>query len=116
MQGGKIMSSKLIELQDGVFVEVEDPTEVDQQLNGNFADKVNTNIDKIKPILISVAKPISATWKEINKTMFVEQAEVELGLSFDMEGNLYITKASIAANLTVRLVLKPLNNQASGTP
>jgi Trypsin-co-occurring domain 1 len=110
------MSSKLIQLQDEVFVEVEVPAVEGQQLSGSFADKVNANIDKIKPILISVVKPISATWNEINQTMFVEQAEVELGLSFDMEGNLYITKAAIAANLAVRLVLKPLNNQASGTP
>lgn len=110
------MSSKLIQLEDGVFVEVDVPIVEDRQLSGSFADKVNANIDKIKPILTSVAKPILATWNEINQEMLVDQAEVELGLSFDMEGNLYITKAAIAANLNIKLVLKPLNNQTSGTP
>lgn len=116
MQGGKVMSSKLIQLQDDVFVEVEVPQVHSQLLSGSFADKVNANIDKIKPILTSVTKPILATWNAINQDMLVDQAEVELGLSFDIEGNLYITKASAAANITIRLVLKPLNNQTSETP
>jgi|SRR6266568_4013369 len=116
MQGGKVMSSQLIQLQDGVFVEVEIPEAQSRQLAGSFADKVNANIDKIKPILTSVAQPILETWNEINQDMLVEQAEVELGLSFDIEGNVYITKASVAANITIKLVLKPLNNQTSGTP
>ncbi|HYT02949.1 MAG TPA: CU044_2847 family protein, partial [Candidatus Acidoferrum sp.] len=98
------------------FVEVEIPEAQSRQLAGSFADKVNANIDKIKPILTSVAQPILETWNEINQDMLVEQAEVELGLSFDIEGNVYITKASVAANITIKLVLKPLNNQTSGTP
>ncbi len=110
------MSSQLIQLQDGVFVEVEVPAARSRQLSGSFADKVNANIDKIKPILTNVTQPILATWKEINQDMLVEQAEVELGLSFDIEGNLYITKATVAANITIKLVLKPLNIQKSGTP
>jgi hypothetical protein len=110
------MSSQLIQLQDGVFVEVEAPEAPSRLLSGSFADKVNANIDKIKPILTSVAKPILATWNEINQDMLVEQAEVELGLRFDIEGNVYITKASAEGNITIKLVLKPLNNQTSGTP
>ncbi len=110
------MSSQLIQLQDGVFVEVEAPGAQSRQLAGSFADRVNANIDKIKPILTSVAKPILATWNEINQDMLVEQAEIELGLSFDIEGNLYITKSKVTANLTITLVLKPMNNQTSGTP
>ena len=110
------MSTKLIQLQDGVFVEVEVPATQARQLSGSFADKVNANIDKIKPILTSVARPILATWNEINQNVLVEQAEVELGLSFEGEGNLYITKSKVAANITIKLVLKPMNNQTSGTP
>ena len=110
------MSSRLIQLQDGVFVEVEVPAAQPQLLAGSIADKVNANIDKIKPILISIAQPILATWNEINQDMLLEQAEVELGLSFDIEGNVYITKAKVSGNMTIKLVLKPVNNQTSGTP
>ncbi len=115
------MPSKLIKLEDGVFVEVEVPEKQSRQLSGKFADKVKANIDKIKPVLTSVVQPILETWDEVNQKMNVEQAEAELGLSFDLEGNLYITKVSAAANLTIRLVLKPKetqtkDTQTSGTP
>lgn len=110
------MSTKLIQLQDGVFVEVEVPAAQARQLSGSFADKVNANIDKIKPILTSVVRPILATWNEINQDMLVEQAEVELGLSFGGEGNLYITKSTVSANITVKFVLKPMNNQTNVVP
>jgi hypothetical protein len=39
--------------------------------------------------------------------MNIEQAEIELGLSFEGEGNLYVTKSKLGANLTVKLVLTP---------
>lgn len=39
--------------------------------------------------------------------MNIEQAEIELGLSFEGEGNLYITKSKAGASLTVKLTLKP---------
>jgi hypothetical protein len=110
------MSTKLIQLQEDVYVEVEVPEAQAQQLSGSFADKVNASIDKIKPILTSVARPILATWNEINRDMLVEQAEIELGLGFEAEGNLYITRSMVAANLVVKLVVKPMNNQTSTTP
>ena len=42
--------------------------------------------------------------------MNIEQAEIQLGLSFEAEGNLYITKAKGNANLTIKLTLKPKSN------
>lgn len=39
--------------------------------------------------------------------MSIEQAEVELGLSFEGEGNLFVTKSTLGANLKIKLILKP---------
>jgi hypothetical protein len=101
------MATKLIELEDGTLVEVEVPPEQAQQISGGFADRVNETFDKVRPILVNTCRPIAAAWKEISKEMEIEQAEVQLGLSFEGEGNLYITKSKAGANLTVKLVLKP---------
>ncbi|MEH2424265.1 MAG: CU044_2847 family protein [Nostoc sp.] len=101
------MSTKLIRLDDGTLVEVEVPEEQARQISGGFADKVDATFDKIKPILVKTCKPIAAAWKEINQEMNIEQAEVQIGLSFEGEGNLYITKSKASANLTIKLVLKP---------
>jgi hypothetical protein len=101
------MSNKLIQLENDVLVEVEVPSDQAQQISGRFADRVNTTFEKIQPILIKLCRPITSAWKEINKDLQIEQAEVELGLSFEGEGNLYVTKSKAGANLTVKLVLKP---------
>ncbi len=100
------MATKLIQLEDGTLVEVEVPQEQAQQIAGGFADKVDATFEKIKPVLIKVCQPIADVWKEINKDMVVEQAEVQIGFSFEGEGNIYITKSKAGANLTVKLVLK----------
>lgn len=101
------MASKLIELDDGTLVEVEVSEDQARKISGGFAEKVNTTLDKVKPVLTNICRPIIETWKEINKEMHIEQAEVELGLSFEGEGNLYVTRSKLGANLTVKLVLKP---------
>ncbi|MGB3513240.1 MAG: CU044_2847 family protein [Microcoleaceae cyanobacterium] len=71
------------------------------------ATPVKSTFPEVKPMLISISLPIAEVWKEINKEMEIEQAEVEMGFNFEGEGNLYITKAKAGANLTVKLVLKP---------
>lgn len=101
------MATKLIELEDNTLVEVEVEPDQAQPISGGLADKVSATFDKIRPILINTCRPITEAWKELNKEMHIEQAEVQLGLSFEGEGNLYVTKSKAGANLTVKLVLKP---------
>jgi hypothetical protein len=104
------MATKLIELKDGTLVEVEVSPDKAQPISGSLASHVEETFDKIRPILIRTCRPIAAAWKEINQEMYIEQAEIELGFSFEAEGNLYITKSKAGANLTVKLVLKPSKN------
>ncbi|MBE9258987.1 hypothetical protein IQ228_16975 [Dolichospermum sp. LEGE 00246] len=104
------MATKLIELEDGILVEVEIPEGQARQISGSFADRVNTTFDKIKPILIKTCRPVAEAWKELNQDMEIEQAEIEIGFSFEAEGNIYVTKAKTGTNLKVKLVLKPKHN------
>jgi len=101
------MATKLIELKDGTLVEVEVSEAHAQQISGGFADKVSSSFDKIKPILLNTCRPIADVWKEINKDMQIDQAQIQLGLSFEGEGNLFITKSKAGANISVTLTLKP---------
>ena len=101
------MATKLIQLEDGTLVEIEVSPDQAQQISGGFADKVGATVDKIQPVLVKTCRPIIAAWKEISQEMHIEQAEVELGLSFEGEGNIYVTKSKAGANLVVKLVLKP---------
>ncbi|MDX1474858.1 MAG: CU044_2847 family protein [Reinekea sp.] len=100
------MTTKLVKLDDGTLIEVESlPNEV-QQISSKMAHKVNDTLDKVKPILIQTCKPVIAAWQELSQDMDIEQAEIELGLSFEGEGNIYVTKVKSGANLIVKLTLK----------
>lgn len=101
------MATKLIKLEDGTLVEVEVPEDQAKQISGSAADRVSTTFDKIKPILVKTCQPIAAAWQELNQEMHIEQAEIEIGFSFEGEGNVYVTKAKAGSNLKVKLVLKP---------
>jgi len=100
--------TKLIRLDDGkgILVQVDVSPNQAQQVSGGI-DKVKETVDKITPILTSVCKPLVSAWQELNKEMQVEQTEVELGISFSGEGNIYLAKTTMGANLTVKLTLKP---------
>jgi len=101
------MPTKLIELNDGMLIEVEAKPDYAQEIAGGFAQKVNATLDQVQPMLIKVCRPIMAAWKELNKDMSIESAEVELCFSFEGEGNIYLAKAKSGANLNLKLTLKP---------
>ncbi len=100
------MASKLIRLEDGTLVEVEVPEDEVRQIAGSKAEKVTAAFDEIKPVLLKTCQPIAAALKEVRDEVGLEQVEMELGLSFEVEGNVYITKAKLGANLIVRMTLK----------
>ena len=105
------MAKKLIELEDGILVEVEVLGEQVQEISGGFAEKVEETFDKVHPMLVKSCRPIIKAWQDLNREMTVSSAEVELGLCFSAEGNIYITKSTLGANLKVKLVLSPQNKE-----
>lgn len=101
------MSTKLIQLEDDTLVEVEVPPDQAQPISGGLANRVNASFDKIKPVLLKTCQTLIGSLKEISENVHVESSEIELGLSFEAEGNLYVTKSKGGANLIIKLVLKP---------
>lgn len=100
------MASKLIQLTDGTLIEVETAGDEVQQISGGLAEKVNAAMSKIQPTLLKTCQPIVAAVKSLREDVDIEQVEVEVGLSFDVEGNIYITRANVGANVLVRMTLK----------
>ena len=102
--------TKLIRLEDNALIEVEASVDESRQVaGGSAAERVSSTFDKISPLLKKVCTPIANTWQELNKDVYIDQAEVEIGLSFEGEGNLYITKAKTGANLNIKLVMRQKN-------
>ena len=101
------MATRLIELENGILVEAEFSEDQAEAISANSIKGVKSAFDQVKPILISISRPIAEAWQEINKDMEIEQAEVEVGLNFEGQGNIYIAKGKGGTNLKVKLVLKP---------
>jgi hypothetical protein len=104
------MGSKLIELGDGILVEVTTPAEEIEAIAGGMEKISDASMDKIKPIILAACKPVSEAWRELSSVLHVEEAEISLGLGFEAEGNLFVTKAKGNANLEVKLTLKGSGN------
>ncbi len=100
------MTSKLIKLADGTLVEVEAQGDEVQQIAGGLAEKVDAAMGKIKPVLLKTCQPIVAAVKELREDIDIEKVEIEVGLSFDIEGNIYVAKTNFGANVLVRMALK----------
>jgi hypothetical protein len=101
-----IMASRLIQLSDHTLVEIEVPDTQARQISGGVAEKVDAALDKINPMLLRICRPIAEAWRDLNRDFQIEEANIELGLSFEMEGNVYITKSKAEANLTILLKMK----------
>lgn len=94
------MNTMLVTLKDGVMVEVEEPE--NHQVG---TSKLESTFEKVRPLLLNTCQPIVSVWHELNKEVKIKQAEIELGLSFEAEGNLYITKSKANANLTIKFII-----------
>ncbi len=103
------MTYKLIELQDGTLVQVEaNESGFGQIKQSNSPEQIrNVTIDAIRPLLLRISKPVTDVWRELSEDLQVQQAEIEIGLGFEGEGNIFLAKAKGSANIVIRLQLKP---------
>lgn len=104
------MSNKLIQIDDDFLIEVEVPENEAKPISGKYADKVSFALNKIKPILIKVCTPVVDFLKEVSPEVEVEKTEIQIGFSFESQGNLYVTKVKSNSTLNVKLTLKPRND------
>lgn len=101
------MASKLIKTRDGILVEVVVPEGEAEQIAGGFAKKVDTSIDALQAVITRLCEPVLNTWENLRGKVPLKELEVEFGLSFEGEGNLFLTKSKASANITVKAVIAP---------
>ena len=104
------MSKKLIELENGLLMEVDLPESEIEMISGGENDiiqKVESSMSSIEKMLISSVEPITQAYKALNQDVILDRAEVEIGIGFSAEGNIFIAKGKGSTNLKVKLVLSP---------
>jgi len=100
--------SELIQLQNGLYVEVQAPPE-DQprQISAGQAKRVNAAMDEVRGLLLKAVEPVASVWEEMNRDLHIDSVEIELGLGFEAKGNLFIAQGSGNANVKFKLTVKP---------
>lgn len=99
--------TKIIKLENDLEVEVEINENQAEEISDN--NVVNSSIDKIESLLTKVMKPISNTYKELDKDMSIESAKVTIGVKIGVEGNFILAKSSAGANIQVEITLKSIS-------
>ncbi len=103
------MASKLIELEDGILMEVDVPEQQIQQISGGGLEitQVSRSINAIETILLKACQPVANVLTELNKDMSVNEVEVQVELGLEAEGNFFIAKGKTNTSLTIKLKLTP---------
>jgi hypothetical protein len=106
------MASRYIELKDRVIVEVGSPGEERVEMHSATLERVDSSMKVIGDVVDRIVRPIGDSFRDMQKALNVpievEKAEVEIGLSFSAEGNIFITKAKAEGSLSVKIVFTPL--------
>jgi hypothetical protein len=99
-----------IQLKDGIVIEVLEREGGRQQTAGlGIVDK--TLEDAIARVLPTLVKSVRKTVEEIHghrdTQVKISEAEIELGLSFSIEGSLYVAKATAEGTLKLTVKFNP---------
>jgi hypothetical protein len=97
--------TKIIPLADGLSVEVD--VEDGRQAVSTVGDLATKGWNQIENVLRTVTKPFVNVYNDLSKEATVSEIEIEIGLSFEAEGGIFIVKSRGSANLSVKVKLKP---------
>jgi hypothetical protein len=100
----------LIKFNDGIFVEVQPSKAIRESSNAKFVpiQKGLTNaLDVLPKIVNSVGKSLKDAYNTLDVGLRVANAEVEIGLSFSLEGDLFVASAKAEGTITLKITFDP---------
>lgn len=91
-------------LADGVLVAVDVPDDtVQQTFGGSDARQVKGSLKQISSLLGSIGDNVVAAVDSLPPELSVINLDIAVGLSFEVEGNIYIAKLGGEASLTITM-------------
>jgi hypothetical protein len=105
------MSTKFLELADGVIIEIGGAQDVREEMHTSTAELVDTTMNmvtqKLRKILTPIANSFHSLYDAVDVPVEIESAEVELGVSFSAEGNVFVAKSKAEGTMKVTVTFKP---------
>jgi hypothetical protein len=110
------VGSRYIELHGGVIVEVGSPGEGRQEMHNATLERVESSLEIVGGLIEKIVTPIRKAFIDLKQAadvpIEVASAEVQLGLSFSAEGNVFVTKAKAEGSLNLKIIfqtVKPMS-------
>ena len=102
------MATELIELGDGLLVEVHAAQDRGPRaLSASAAERVEGALDEARELLLKATQPVAEAWDDLNEKLKVDKVEIHLALGFEAQGNLFLVKGTGNANITFKLTVSP---------
>jgi hypothetical protein len=99
--------NKIVKLKDGLEVEIE--LDENQAREISLDNKIESSIEDINCFLSKVIKPISNTYKQLNKEVNISETKVTLGVKIGVEGGFILAKSTAEAHIQVEMVMRESN-------
>jgi hypothetical protein len=113
------MTTKFLELDDDVLVEIAAPAELRDEMHSSTAEHVSTTMEMVAAKIGDIVRPLGDSFTHLYDALdvpvAVDSAEVELGVSFSAEGQVFIAKAKAEGTLKVKVVFKRIQVEAATT-
>jgi hypothetical protein len=102
------MATELIQLRDGLLVEVQsNPEDTPRQIVASAARLTEGAMDQARELLLKAVQPLASVWSELNRDLTMDAIEIELGLGFEASGKLFIAQGTGSANLSFIVKVRP---------
>jgi hypothetical protein len=114
------MATRFLELDDGVIVEIGGPDDAREEMHTSTAERVDTTMEIVGTMLRRILAPIGDAFNGLQQSLAVpielSEAEVEIGLSFSAEGNLFVAKSKAEGTLHVKVSFRPAGDATERKP
>ena len=101
------MSTELIQLKDGLYVEVQSDPNEDRPCAANMARLADGAMDQAHDLLLKAVEPVVSVWSELNRDLIIDQVQIELALGVEASGKMFIAQAKGNASIKFTLTVRP---------
>lgn len=95
--------TNMVQFQDGVIVEIIHETEEMRAISGGAARKLSSAFSAAGEMITRAMKSIVASTADGLRDAGVSEAEIELGIGFSAEGQVYVAKAAGEGNIKITI-------------
>jgi len=93
----------LVKTQDGVLFEVDAVPGSAVAIAGGSIEILSAKLDSVGDIVQTVSEKIASAIQKLEEQYRIPEIEIELGVAFGAEGNLFVTKSTLNANLKIKI-------------